>query len=97
MRVGVESRRTQRRSPRRPGRPGGRDTVDVSDFLDQQRVQFEFKSDEATAATFLRSLRQPGKTLTLEAGLKITHSGRRGDPLLVKGSLVGIAFKKEQQ
>jgi hypothetical protein len=34
--------------------------------------------------------------MTLEAGLKISHSGRRGDPVEVKGSLVGIAFKKEQ-
>jgi betaine-aldehyde dehydrogenase len=52
-------------------------------------------SDEATAMQFLESLRKPGRTLTLEPGLKMTHTGRRADPVVTTGSLVGIAFKQE--
>jgi len=97
MRVGVEQRRASRRTPRMPGRPGQAPDFDPGDHFDQQRVSFEFRCDEATAATFLSSLRRPGKTLTLEAGLNVTQSGRRGDPLQVKGSLIGIAFKYDQK
>lgn len=87
----VEARRQQRAGVR-PGRPGD---IDVREFLDQERVQFEFKADEATAQAFLESLRQPGKMLVLEAPLKMTHSGRRADPVVVSGAVTGIAFKPE--
>lgn len=98
MRVGVEARRSARRPAARSTKPG---QVAVSDFLEQERVLFEVKCDEPTAMRFLESLRQPatGRTLTLEPGLKMTHTGRRADPVTVAGSLVGIAFKapsKEQ-
>lgn len=92
MRIGVETRRTSRRPAMRPGK---QNQVDVREFFDQERVLFEFKSDEATALAFLESLRQPGRTLTLEPGLKMAHTGRRADPVTTSGSLVGIAFKEE--
>ena len=91
MRIGVEARRTARRPTLRSGK---QNQVDVREFFDQERVLFEFKSDEATALAFLESLRQPGRTLTLEAGLKMAHTGRRADPVTTSGSLVGVAFKE---
>lgn len=94
LRVGVEPRKTARRAPVRGQKPG---QVDVRDFLEQERVLFEFRSDEPTAMRFLESLRQQGRTLTLEAGLKMTHSGRRSDPVVVAGSVVGIAFKQANE
>ncbi len=90
LRIGVEPRKSSRRAPMRGQKPG---QVDVREFLEQERVLFEFRSDEPTAMRFLESLRKPGRTLTLEAGLKLTHSGRRSDPVIVTGSVVGIAFK----
>jgi hypothetical protein len=92
LRIGVETRRAARRAPVRGQKPG---QVDVREFLEQERVLFEFRSDEATAMQFLESLRKPGRTLTLEPGLKMTHTGRRADPVVTTGSLVGIAFKQE--
>jgi hypothetical protein len=92
MRVGAETRRAVRRAPVRGQKPG---QVDVREFVDQERVTFEFRSDEAVALTFLEALRQPGRTLTLESGLKITHTGRRADPVVVQGSVVGIAWKQK--
>lgn len=94
MRITVEPRKTARRAPVRSQKPG---EVDVRDFLEQERVLFEFRSDEPTAIRFLESLRSPGRTLTLEPGLKMTHSGRRSDPVVVAGSVVGIAFKQAEQ
>jgi hypothetical protein len=85
----VEPRR-QQRTAQRPNKAG---EVDVREFLEQQRVTFDFKSDEATAQAFLESLRQPGKTLVLDVPLKMTRTERRNDPVAVTGAVVGIAFK----
>ena len=84
-----------RQKPRANQRPAKQGEVDVREFLDQQRVTFDFKSDEATAFAFVESLRQPGKTLVLEAPLKMTRTERRNDPVAVTGSIVGIAFKEK--
>jgi hypothetical protein len=92
LKVGVEARRSARRAPVRGQKPG---QVDVREFLEQERVLFEFRSDEATAMQFLESLRRKDRTLTLEPGFKMTHTGRRADPVVVSGSVVGIAFKEE--
>jgi len=86
----VEPRR-QQRAPQKP-KAG---EVDVREFLEQQRVTFDFKSDEATAYAFLESLRQPGKTLVLDVPLKMTRTERRNDPVAVSGAVVGIAFKEK--
>jgi hypothetical protein len=91
MRVGVEAKRTTRRLAMRPGHSS---QPDLGDLFDQERVKFEFHSDEATMQYFLESLRKPGKALTLENGLKASHSGKRGDPLTVTGYVVGIALKE---
>lgn len=94
FKIGVEPRKTSRRVPMRGQKPG---QVDVRDFLEQERVLFEIRCDEPTAMRFLESLRKQGRTLTLEAGLKMTHSGRRSDPVVVAGSVVGIAFKQASE
>ncbi len=85
----VEAQR-QQRTALRPVKAG---EVNVREFLDQQRVTFEFRSDEAVMTSFLESLRRPDKTLALDLPLKVTHSGRRGDPVVVSSSVVGITFK----
>jgi len=69
--------------------------VDVRDLVDQQRIAIEFRSDAATAFAFLESCREPGRTLGIEPPLLITQPTRRGEPLTVKGNLIGIAFKAE--
>lgn len=71
--------------------------VAVREAFDETRVSFRFQSDEAVATTFLEGLRQPNRTLTLaiDAPLKMTQSGRRGDPVVVEGTVVAIAFKEK--
>ncbi|MGE3171077.1 MAG: hypothetical protein AB7O97_00535 [Planctomycetota bacterium] len=88
--VAVEQKRKARRPVLRPGQPSG---ADLDDLFDQERVLFEFRADEAVIVRFLESLRRPGKTLTLEHGLKVNHSGRRGDPVIVKGAVLGISLR----
>jgi len=89
MGLRLEEKRSQRTSvqPRRG-------EVDVRDRLSQERVNFTFQSDGATAALFLESCRQPGRTLVLES-LTMEQPKRLGDPVTVKGWLSGIAFREE--
>lgn len=84
----LDDRRTGRSQPRtlKPGE------VDLREHLDQERVTFGFQSDFGTALAFLDRLRKPGKTLVLET-LTITPSGKPGEPVAVKGTLLGLAFK----
>lgn len=90
--VSLSARVEPRRQQRVASRPA-KGQVDVREFLDSERVTFEFKADEAVAIAFLESLRKKDKALTLEAPLKMTQSGRRGDPVAVSGSVLGITFK----
>lgn len=85
----IDERRGQR-SQARMARPG---EVDLHDYLVQERVTFQFQSDAATFMAFFEACRQPGRTLTLE-NVQIQSPQKAGDPVLVKGSLQGIAFKE---
>ena len=78
------------RGPEPRTRPG---EVDLRDLFEQQRVTFEFRCDAATARAFFESCREPGKALVVER-LEVVQPARRNEPLLVKGVLLGIAFKE---
>jgi hypothetical protein len=86
----IEDRRQVRSAPRtlRPGE------IDLRDHFVQERLQFTFQSDPATALLFLESCRRPGKALVVDS-VVITQGTRPGEPITVKGSLVGILFKAE--
>lgn len=82
-----------RRAQRGQGRGGKPGEVALGDYVVQERVSFQFQSDAATLMAFLEACRKPGRTLTLE-NVTITQPQRLGDPVQVKGSLQGIAFKE---
>lgn len=84
----VESRRGARNTKMAP-RPG---EVDVRDLVVQERVVFQFQSDEETCTRFVESCRQPGRTLVLDS-FQLLAPARTGEPCSVKGALLGIAFK----
>jgi hypothetical protein len=84
----VEARRGARNT-RGSTRPG---EVDLRDFVVQERVTFQFQSDEQTCQKFVESCRQPGRTLVIDSWQVISPT-RLGEPCSVKGVLQGIAFK----
>lgn len=84
----VEPRRGQR-STKTGTRPGD---VDLRDLVVQERVVFQFQSDEETWTRFVESCRQPGRTLVLES-FQVVQPTRVGEPCSIKGVLQGIAFK----
>lgn len=85
----TDDRRNQR-SQARSSRPG---EVDLRDHVVQERIVFQFQSDAAVLTAFFEACRKPGRTLTLE-NVTIQQGQRAGDPVTVKGSLQGIAFKE---
>lgn len=87
----MEDRRTSRRSGPKPGKPG---EPDLSERLTQERISFTFQSDTATALLFFEALRMPRKTLVVE-NVSIT-GGRAGEPVTVKGTLLGVVFRKPE-
>lgn len=95
LRAILSLRLEERRDARQAGRvrPG---EVDLRDLLTQERLMFQFQSDSATALRFFELCRQPGKCLVLEP-FTMTPPTKPGDPVTVKGTLLGIAFvaKKE--
>ena len=78
---------------RRPFPRGGRDAVDLQDLVEQERVSFKFEADAETINEFFESCRQTGRTLVVERVLMLQPE-RINDPVVITGSLVGIAFKK---
>ena len=80
---------------RQPFRRGRRDAVDLRDLVEQERVQFKFEADAETIARFFESCRQPGRSLIVER-VQMQQPDRITDPVVVTGSLVGIAFKGDQ-
>lgn len=94
--MGLRSIAMLKLDERRNQRPVGtrrRGEVDLSDLVVQERVQFQFEGDEATFALFLEALRAPGRTLAVEAW-QLQQGQRRGDPCVLKGTLLGIAWKQ---
>lgn len=87
----MEERRAGR-SPLRPVRPG---EVDLRDHLQQERITFQFQSDSQTALLWLESCRRPGKTLVVES-LTMTQPTRIGEPVTVKGALLGVTFRSPE-
>jgi hypothetical protein len=87
----LEERRGNRQVLRQP-KPG---EVDLRDLLTQERLTFQFQSDTATALRFFELCRQPGKCLVLEP-FTMTPPTKPGEPVTVKGSLIGIAFLGEK-
>lgn len=69
--------------------------ADLRDRVQQEHVQFKFEADAATVARFFEACRVAGSTLVVETAL-MQQPTRAGDPVIVSGSLAGIAFKKEQ-
>lgn len=84
----------ERKGPRMGQRGPARGEVDLRDLLVQERVSFQFQADAATATAFLEACRQPRRVLTLE-NVQMTQPQRIGDPVVVKGSLQGIAWKEQ--
>lgn len=82
-----------RRSQRTQGRGARPGEVDLRDHVVQERIVFQFQSDAAVVTAFFEACRKPGRTLTLE-NVTIQQPQRAGDPVTVKGSLQGIAFKE---
>jgi hypothetical protein len=72
----------------KPGEP------DVSGRLAQEKILFEFQSDTATALLFFEALRVPRKTLVVET-MTVTGGRAAGEPVTVKGALLGVMFRKE--
>ncbi len=83
----LDSRRSARTT--KTTRPG---EVDLRDLIVQERVTFQFQSDEETWMRFVESCRQPGRTLVLET-FQVQAPARIGEPCSVKGVLQGITFK----
>lgn len=98
--VGVESIESLRLEDKRQGRSAFRSVkpgeVDLRELVDQERLSFTFRCDGATAALFLEKCRQQGRTLVIES-LLMTQPTRSGEPVTVKGTLVGIAFRDEEK
>jgi hypothetical protein len=88
LQLRIEDRRQARSVPKNV-RPGD---VDLREHLEQERLQFTFQSDAVTALLFLEACRQLGKALVVES-LTATQGTKPGEPITVKGSLVGIVFK----
>ncbi len=86
LQLKLDERRAQRAAPRRRGE------VDLRDLVMQERVTFQFEGDEGTFALFLEACRQPGRTLAIESW-QLLQPQRVGDPCVLKGSLLAIAFK----
>lgn len=76
----------------RPQRSGG--AADLRDRIEQERVQFKFEADAATIDAFFESCRRPGSTLVIDS-VQMQQPPRIGDPVIVNGTLSGVAFKKE--
>jgi hypothetical protein len=89
LQLKTDDRRSQRGQVRsvRPGE------VDLRDHVVQERVLFQFQADAPTVLAFFEACRKPGRTLTLES-VQIQQPQTAGEPVLVKGSLQGIAFKE---
>ncbi len=98
--VGLASIESLRLEDKRQGRASIRSVkpgeVDLRELLDQERLSFTFQCDGATAALFLEKCRQPGRTLVVES-LVMTQPTRSGEPVTVKGTLVGIAFREQEK
>jgi len=88
----LRRRRTMGRGRSRGRRRGG---VDVSQLIQQQRVNLQFQCDEPTLAYFLESCRQPGRTLVLDS-LTVTEPGRAGEGSTVKATVSGLAFVAQE-
>lgn len=84
----VEPRRGPRNT-KTSTRPG---EVDLRDLVVQERVLFQFQSDEETWTKFVESCRRPNRTLVLES-FQVLAPARVGEPCSIKGVLQGIAFK----
>lgn len=70
--------------------------VDPRELLEEQKVDFHFQCDAPTAYLFLERCRVPGKALVLE-NLSVVQGQKPGEPMTVKGSIRGIAFKEGKQ
>lgn len=85
----IEERRGQRGQMQRV-RPG---EVDLRDHIEHERaVTLWFQGDAPTALSFVESCRQPGRALLLDT-CSVQAGGKAGDPLQVKLTLTGVAFK----
>ncbi len=89
----MEDRRSARSTLPRPMRPG---EVDLRERLTQERISFQFQADAATAFAFLEACRAPKRTLVVE-GWTMTQATRPGDPVTVKGTLLGVTFRKVEE
>lgn len=88
----TDDRRAQK-NQMRSSRPG---EVDLHDLVVQERVSFQFQCDAATATAFFEACRKPGRTLAVET-VQMLQPQRPGDPVVVKGTLQGIAFKAAKE
>jgi hypothetical protein len=88
----VESRQVLK-AQSRSNRPG---EIDVGDLLEEERLALHFQSDAATAAAFCAACRKPGRTLVVDAWT-LQAGARPGEPVSVKASLSGIAFKPPKE
>lgn len=92
----LESLRRRRTMGRGRSRGRRRQGVDISQLIQQQRVNLQFQCDEPTLAYFLESCRQPGRTLVLDS-LTVTEPARAGEGATVKATVSGLAFVAQEE
>ncbi|MCR9246751.1 MAG: hypothetical protein NXI31_17085 [bacterium] len=86
---------TEKRSSRPTYRQGGRDAVDLRDYVEQEKLSFKFEADAPTLTAFFEACRQSDRTLVVER-VTMQQPERIGEPVVVTGVLTGIAFKKPE-
>ncbi|GAB4137226.1 MAG: hypothetical protein Fur0037_02170 [Planctomycetota bacterium] len=77
-------------------RPKREKEIDVGDYVEEERVSFQFQSDAPTAYLFLEKCREMGRALLLD-DLTMVQGTKQGDPLTVKGTVRGLAFKEPKK
>jgi hypothetical protein len=93
--VAKKARKTaRRRAPRvNRGRVVKKQTIDVSDRVDEFEVAFKFRADSATVQLFLEKCRAIAPALLLQDGFKVKAGRNSGDALTVTGHLVGLSVR----
>ena len=90
MKLWLETRRPSRSARRRRNEP------DPTEGFDSEKVSFELQCDAPVAQQFFELLRRPEQTLLIDGDLSMVEPRRLGDPLTVKGTLAGIAFREQE-
>ncbi|MCA8952781.1 MAG: hypothetical protein KDE27_24940 [Planctomycetes bacterium] len=91
----LQLRAEPQKNARQSFRGARKGAVDLADYFEQERLAFKFEADAATLTAFFEKCREPGRTLVVER-VQMQQPGRVGDPVVVSGTLTGIAFKQPE-